>query len=132
MTGSHHGNDKMTGSQQRKFVQRHSHCSRSFHTAHPSFPRRLKIATGKYLRRFSANQHAVVVTSADWKSSRAARSCTNKNSALPGTVHVGRKTYTALTYILLYSFPKPMYRLLGVNLNNFHIPSYTDFFFRYG
>ena len=56
----------MTGSQQRKFVQRHS---KSLHTAHPSFSRRLKIAAREYLSRFSANQHAVVVTSADWKSS---------------------------------------------------------------
>ena len=79
MTGSHHETIMMSGSQQRRFVRRHF--QESFHTAHPGFQRRLKIAAGKYLSRFPATQHALVVSSADWKSSRAPRSCTNKNFA---------------------------------------------------
>ena len=51
-----------------------------------------KITAGKYISRFPANQHAVVVTSADWKSSRVSRSCTNKNFAYGPGVRVN--TYT--------------------------------------
>ena len=51
------------------------------HSPHSPFRWRLQIAAGKYLSRFPANQHIVVVTNADWKSSRAPRSCTNKTFA---------------------------------------------------
>ena len=67
--------------------------SKSFHTAHPSFRRRLKIAAGKYYylcNTITANQHAVVVISADWMSSQAPRSCslTNKNFASRAMWHI--------------------------------------------
>ena len=59
----------MTDSQQRSLS---SAISKSFYTAHPSFPRRFKIAARKYLSRVPASQLAAVVTTADWKSSGSA------------------------------------------------------------
>ena len=82
MTVSHHGNDNDDWQSAEKVCPAPLN-SKNFHTAHPSFLRRLKIAAGKYLCRFPANQHAVVVTSADWKSSWAPHSCTNKHFGAP-------------------------------------------------
>ena len=78
ITGSHHGNNNDDWQSAEK-------------VSPAPFPRastlrilvsaKAQNSSGEIPYRFPANQHAVVVTSAEWKSSRAPRSCTNTNFA---------------------------------------------------
>ena len=54
MTGCHHGNDNDDWQSSKESLS--SVTSKSFHTGHPSFSRRLKIAARKYLREQQLNK----------------------------------------------------------------------------